>query len=90
MARDIKKFQEMFESSSNEEITKNESDRKHVNYMFFKNLETIKRCIDDMMEMNQDEVDKILVNGHDWASDHIATSKDDIEEVANFLKNEVK
>ena len=32
-------------------------------------------------------VDMILSNGHDWASDHIATSKDDIEEVYNFLKN---
>jgi hypothetical protein len=35
-------------------------------------------------------VDRILQDGHDWASDHISTSKDDIEEVANFLKAEIK
>jgi hypothetical protein len=29
-------------------------------------------------------VDMILSDGHDWANDHIATSKDDVEEVKNF------
>ena len=29
--------------------------------------------------------DGILASGHDWAEDHIATSKDDVEEVYNFL-----
>ena len=41
------------------------------------------------MEMDKDTVDEILSNGHDWASDHIATSKDDVEEVYNFLKNKI-
>jgi hypothetical protein len=36
--------------------------------------------------MNESEVDQILSNGHDWATEHIATAKDDIEEVTNFLK----
>ena len=30
-------------------------------------------------------VDMVLSDGHDWANDHIATSKDDVEEVKNFL-----
>jgi hypothetical protein len=34
--------------------------------------------------MDQSEIDEVL-NEADWASDHIATSKDDIEEVFNFL-----
>ena len=58
-------------------------------YMFFGNLETIKRYIDAMLEMDPQRVDELLHNGHDWAADHIATSKDDIEEVANFLMNEM-
>jgi len=41
------------------------------------------------MAMDEERVDKILSNGHDWASDHIATSKDDMEEVYNFLKNKM-
>jgi hypothetical protein len=32
-------------------------------------------------------VDDILANEHDWANDHITTSKDDVEEVHNFLMN---
>jgi transcriptional regulator with PAS, ATPase and Fis domain len=52
------------------------------NYMFFGNLKTIKRLVDKMLEA---EVDTMLTNGHNWALDHIATSKDDVEEVFNFL-----
>ena len=55
------------------------------NYMFFGNLKTIKRLVDSMLEMDEAKVDAILSNGHNWAVDHIATSKDDVEEVFNFL-----
>jgi len=55
------------------------------NYMFFGNLKTIKRLVDKMLEMDEAEVDSMLTNGHNWALDHIATSKDDVEEVFNFL-----
>ena len=55
------------------------------NYMFFGNLQTIKRLVDEMLEMDPSQVDEMLSNGHNWAVDHIATSKDDIEEVFNFL-----
>ena len=55
------------------------------NYMFFGNLQTIKRLVDEMLEMDESEVDAMLSNGHNWALDHIATSKDDVEEVFNFL-----
>ena len=55
------------------------------NYMFFSNLKTIKRLVDEMLEMDEAEVDSMLTNGHNWALDHIATSKDDVEEVFNFL-----
>ena len=55
------------------------------NYMFFGNLKTIKRLVDEMLEMDEADVDEILSDGHNWALDHIATSKDDVEEVFNFL-----
>lgn len=57
------------------------------NYMFFQNLQTIKTAVDSMLQMNPSEVDKMLSQGHGRAADHIATSKDDIEEVAGFLTN---
>ena len=62
---------------------------EYENYMFFGNLKTIKRLVDILLEMDESQVDEILSNGHAWAADHIATSKDDVEEVLNFLMNEV-
>lgn len=54
------------------------------NYMFFGNLQTMKRLIDEMLEMDESKIDEILKE-HNWALDHITTSKDDVEEVFNFL-----
>jgi hypothetical protein len=70
--------------SVKEEISKtlNENSEK---YMFFQNLETIKKEVEEMLSLDPQMVDAILANGHDWAADHISTSKDDIEEVHNFL-----
>ena len=55
------------------------------NYMFFQNLKTIKKMVDAMLQMDPHEVDAMLSDGHAWAVDHVTTSKDDVEEVANFL-----
>jgi hypothetical protein len=57
------------------------------NYMFFENLKIIKNAVDEMLTYDPMMVDEILKDGHDWANDHIATSKDDVEEVYNFLKS---
>lgn len=56
-------------------------------YMFFENLKIIKNAVDEMLKLDDKMVDGILASGHDWAADHVATSKDDIEEVYNFLMN---
>jgi hypothetical protein len=58
------------------------------NYMFFQNLKTIKQMVDELLELDEQMVDSILASGHDWAEDHITTSKDDVEEVYNFLMAE--
>jgi hypothetical protein len=59
--------------------------REQKNYMFFSNLKTIKRLVDELLEMDESKMDAIL-DDHDWASDHVSTSKDDIEEVFSFFK----
>lgn len=64
-----------------------ESEPKH--YMFFSNLKVIKEKAEAMLAMDPAQVDAMLSDGHDWASDHIATSKDDVEEVYNWLAGEV-
>ena len=59
-------------------------------YMFFANLTSIKHYIEEILKMDPAAVDKYLKNGHDWAADHIATSKDDIQEVADWIRNEME
>jgi len=59
-------------------------------YMFFSNLEQIHRQTALLLEMDQSELDQILDNGHDWAQDHIATAKESIDQVFDFIMNETK
>lgn len=59
-------------------------------YMFFSNLEQINRQTSLLMDLNQSEVEKILDNGHDWAQDHIAEAKNNLDQVFDFLMNETK
>ena len=76
---------EMENEMSNESNSLKENCAETNNYMFFGNLKTIKRLVDEMLEMDEAKVDAMLSDGHNWAVDHIATSKDDVEEVFNFL-----
>lgn len=59
-------------------------------YMFFKNLLAIKHYVDEILAMNPEELENLLKNGHDWAADHIATSKDDIQEVTDWARGEIE
>jgi hypothetical protein len=58
--------------------------------MFFQNLKQIRGNIEKIMSMDEEEVDTILSDGHSWAIDHVSTSKDDIEEVTNFLIHNIE
>ena len=59
-------------------------------YMFFSNLEQMKRQCEMLLEMDQNEIEEILQNGHDWAQDHIAEAKINMDQVFDFLMNEMK
>ena len=60
------------------------------NYMFFGNLEQMNRQTQMLMELDPQTIDQILQNGHDWASDHIAEAKNNLDQVFDFLMNETK
>ena len=66
-----------------------EEEKEQVNYMFFSNLEQIKRQCEMMLEMDQDMLDDIIQNGHDWADDHITEAKTNIDQVFDFFKNKM-
>jgi hypothetical protein len=54
------------------------------NYMFFGNLKTMKRLVDTLLEMDENEIDQLLTE-HDWASDHISVAAENLEQVFNFF-----
>lgn len=68
----------------------NEDHHEMDNYMFFANVSNMKRMCEEILEMDASEVDALLSDGHGWATDHIATSKDDVEEVYGFLKSSME
>ena len=67
-----------------------ESHDEKENYMFFANVSNIHRMCEEILSMDSAFVDEVLSQGHGWAVDHIATSKDDVEEVYQFLNSEKK
>lgn len=65
-------------------------EQESPNYMFFSNLEQMKRQCELLLELDPRTVDEILMNGHDWADDHIATAKENVDQVFDFMMNETK
>ena len=65
-------------------ILKEESER----YMFFSNLEQMKRQCELLLELDRNMVEGILSDGHDWAQDHIAEAKNNMDQVFDFIMNE--
>jgi homospermidine synthase len=58
--------------------------------MFFSNLQKMRIQCDLLLDMDPQMVEDILENGHDWAQDHIAEAKNNMDQVFDFLMNETK
>ena len=65
-------------------ILKEETQR----YMFFSNLEQMRRQIGILLDLDESKIESILDNGHDWAQDHIAEAKNNMDQVFDFIMNE--
>lgn len=57
-------------------------------YMFFSNLEQMHRQCELLLDLDHSEIESILDNGHDWAQDHIAEAKNNLDQVFDFIMNE--
>jgi hypothetical protein len=68
------------------EMTEEGSNR----YMFFSNLQQMKRQCEYLLDFDEEQVEEILNNGHDWAQDHISEAKNNMDQVFDFLMNEIK
>lgn len=71
-------------------LIKESSDEHSSRYMFFSNLEQIRRQCDLLLDLDRNMIESILENGHDWAQDHIAEAKNNMDQVFDFLMNESK
>jgi hypothetical protein len=58
------------------------------NYMFFSNLKQIARQCQMLLEMDEEMIDQILQDGHDWADDHVSEAKTNMDQVFDFMMNE--
>ena len=74
-----------------QKVVKEQISEEHISddgtYMVLSNLIKIKDDIETILSFkHQTDFPKLVTGEHAWAGDHIATSADDIEEVANFIK----
>ena len=65
-------------------------EQQTTNYMFFSNLEQIKRQCEMLLKLDPNVVDEIIQNGHDWADDHVSEAKNNMDQVFDFMMNETK
>jgi hypothetical protein len=68
-------------------VLKEEEEHRSGRYMFFSNLEQMRRQCDLLLDLDEEMVESILENGHDWAQDHIAEAKNNMDQVFDFIMN---
>ena len=68
-------------------VIKETHEEKSSRYMFFSNLEQMRRQCDLLLDLDRDMVEGILEHGHDWAQDHISEAKNNMDQVFDFLMN---
>jgi hypothetical protein len=71
-------------------VIKETHEEKSSRYMFFSNLEQMKRQCEMLLSLDQNMIESILDHGHDWAQDHIAEAKNNMDQVFDFIMNESK
>jgi hypothetical protein len=87
----MKKIVKLTESDLNRIVKKVLKEQEVADYMFFSNLQQIKRQCEILLEMDPQQIDEIInEGGHDWADDHVTEAKNNMDQVFDFLMNETK
>jgi hypothetical protein len=85
----MKKIVRLNESMIQKLVRKVLQEQKNERYMFFSNLEQMKRQCEMLLDLDESQIEGILDNGHDWAQDHISEAKNNMDQVFDFLMNEI-
>jgi hypothetical protein len=87
----MKRIVKLTESDLNRIVKKVIKEQEVADYMFFSNLQQIKRQCKILLEMDPQQIDEIInEGGHDWADDHVTEAKNNMDQVFDFLMNETK
>jgi hypothetical protein len=87
----MKKIVKLTESDLNRIVKKVLKEQEVADYMFFSNLQQIKRQCEILLEMDPQQIDEIInEGGHDWADDHVTEAKNNMDQVFDFLMNETQ
>lgn len=86
----MKKIVKLTESDISRLVNKVLKEQESPNYMFFSNLEQLIRQANLLLELNPEVIDDILLNGHDWAADHVTVAKENLDQVFDFMMNQIK
>lgn len=78
------------EVNQQSEQLKEEGEERSSRYMFFSNLEQIHRQAAMLLEMDENTLEQILDNGHDWAQDHVSEAKNNMDQVFDFIMNKIR
>jgi len=71
-------------------VLREENEYRSGRYMFFQNLQQMRRQCDLLLDLDPEMIEGILDEGHDWAQDHVAEAKNNMDQVFDFLMNESK
>ena len=80
----MKKIVRLNESMIQKLVIKVLQEQKSERYMFFSNLEQIKRQCEMLLDLDKSQIEDILDNGHDWAQDHISEAKNNMSELCSI------
>jgi len=87
----MEKIVKLTERDLNRLVIKVLKEQEVADYMFFSNLQQIKRQCEIMLEMDPQQIDEIInEGGHDWADDHITEAKNNMDQVFDFFKNQME
>lgn len=86
----MKKIVKLTEKDLTRLVEKVLIEQESQNYMFFSNLEQIIRQANLLLDLDPQVIENILQNGHDWADDHITVAKENMDQVFDFMMNQIK
>jgi len=90
MSKKLKITEEQLKRLVENKTIKENEEGMESNYMFFGNLEQIHRQSKLLMGLDEQKVNELLNNGHDWADDHVTVAKENLSQVFDFMMNEFK